>query len=504
MKKIIYSVIILMTMLVSCNDYLEEDPLIVSPDNFPRTEGDVLSIFGASLNHLHNSGGYFERGLMFLVEVGADNAGTRREVGDDRGDMNFYTFTTSNAEIARSWRELYEGINEVNFIILGLEDSQENFAPPYLGAAKAWRAYLYSDLVQLFGDVPLLIRPIEGVEEARAITRTPAIEVYEQIIQDLQEAEVLLQGHQWDFPGLPDEVFAKAALARVYMTMAGQPLNDTSKWSLAATKAKEAKAIGKYSLVKPYRDLWLLENKNSQEIILAGQRTLEGLNTRSLLNSRTRPRPRDGDFNYAIGTGDFNANIEFYNKFTTGDIRREVSVALEFIDSVNNDPPKVLPYTDFRRGDLENHPHYRKYWDSDRAPEDFRAEGRRNSNAVPVMRYADVLLMIAEADNEANGPTGDAYEAINEVRERAGLDPLAGLTKEQFRDAVRLDRELELCMEGKRRFDLIRWGTFLNEMSQDQFAAENIQPFHVLFPIPQNERRLNSNLTQNPGYSEGL
>lgn len=500
MKKIIYNLLILFVLLASCESYLEEESTEVSPDNFPTTEGDVLALFGPSLNHLHNSGGYFERALMFLSEVGADNAGTRRAIGDARGDMNFYTFTTDNDEIARAWREVYQGINEMNFIVSKLEELDEPWTPPYTGAAKAWRAYLYSDLVQLFGDVPLLTKPIESIEESEEIVRTPATEVFDQIISDLQDAETLLQGHEWDIDGLPGEAFAKAALARVYLAMAGFPLNDVEKWALAANKAKEVKALGQHSLVGRYADLWLLENKNNEEIILSGQRTLEGPNTRSLLNSRTRPRDRSN----LEGTGDFNSNIEFYNKFSADDIRRDVSVALFTVDST------VVPfdttfYQDIRGGNSrEAHPHYSKYWDSDRPPEDWRDQSRRNSNNVPVFRYAEVLLIIAEAENEANGPSGDAYEAINELRDRAGLPPLAGLSQAQFRDSVRLERELELCMEGKRRFDLVRWGTFLEVMEQDEFAGPNVQPHHILYPVPQNERRLNNKITQNPGYLDEL
>ena len=497
MKKIIYSLMILLAVSFSCEDFLEEESTELSPDNFPTSEGDILALFGPSLNHLHNSGGYFERSLMFMAEVGADNAGTRRNVGDDRGDMNFYTFDANNAEVARTWRELYQGINEMNFIIQALEQSEESWAPPYLGASKAWRAYLYSDLVQLFGDVPLLTKPVESIAESQDAIRTPTLEVYDQVIKDLQEAETLLAGFVWDIDGLPGEAFAKLALARVYMTMAGAPVNDASMWSLAAAKAKEVKALGRHSLIRPYADLWLLANKNNEEIILAGQRTLNGPNTRSLLNSRTRPRDRSN----IEGTGDFNSNIEFYNKFSSNDIRRDVSVALFTVDPTV-DPADTTFYQDIRGGnELEAHPHYRKYWDSDRPPEEWRDQARRNSNAVPVFRYAEALLILAETENEANGPTEDAYDAINEVRDRAGLPPLGGLSQEQFRDSVRLERELELCMEGKRRFDLIRWGTFLEVMAQDQFAGENIRPFHVLFPIPLNELRLNPGIQQNEGYT---
>ncbi len=498
MKKLLYGLLILWMIPISCDDYLEEESTQLSPDNFPTTEGDILALFGPSFNHLHNSGGYFERALMWLGEVAADNAGTRRNVGDDRGDMNFYTFSTNNGEVNRAWRELYQGINEMNFIVASLEGSEELWSPPYLGAAKAWRAYLYSDLVQLYGNVPLLLRPVQNTEEPQRIERTPVREVYDAIIQDLQQAEILLQGFVWDIEGMPGEAFAKLALARVYMTMAGEPLEDIDKWALATAKAKEVRDLGQHGLVRPYSDLWLLENKNNEEIILAGQRTLDGPNTRSLINNRTRPRDRSN----IEGAGDFNANIEFYNKFSANDLRRDVSVALFTVDPTV-DPPDTTFYQDIRGGnEREAHPHYSKYWDSDRRPEEWFEQARRNSNAIPVLRYAEALLILAETENEASGPTGEAYDAINEVRDRAGLGPLGGLTQEQFRDSVRLERELELCMEGKRRFDLIRWGTFLEVMAQDQFAGANVQPFHVLFPIPLNETRLNPKISQNPGYPD--
>ncbi len=498
MKKIIYSIIALLTISTSCEDYLEEDPKIASPDNFPKTEEDVLSLFGASLNHLHNTGGYFERALMFMVEVAADHSSTKRNATDDRGALNFYTFDSDNGENDRAWRELYLGINEMNFIISALEETSEPWMPPYLGAAKAWRAYLYSDLVQYYGDVPIFTRSIEAVSEATEAMRQPTSEVYALIIRDLTDAEVLLEGHEWDLPGLPGETFAKTALARVYMTMAGEPVNDMSKWAMAAQKAKEVKTLGRHALVKPYSDLWQLENRNNEEIILAGQRSLVGGATRSLINNRTRPR----NIGELRGAGEFTASLGLYNRFSPNDLRRSVSVQTEFIDSVSN-PRDTTHYTELGNS-REAQPYYSKYWDSDRAPEDWRNDERRNSNAIPIFRYAEVLLMIAEADNEANGPTAEAYDAINEVRDRAGLPPLNGLSKEQFRDSVRLERELELCMEGKRRFDLVRWGTFLEVMSQDEFAADNVRPHHVLFPIPLNERRLNNKITQNAGYEDAL
>jgi len=114
-----------------------------------------------------------------------------------------------------------------------------------------------------------------------------------------------------------------------------------------------------------------------------------------------------------------------------------------------------------------------------------------------VYRYAETLLLLAEAENELNGPA-DAYKYINEVRNRAGIEPLSGLTKEQFRAAVLQERKLELCFEGKRWFDLVRTGNMTKVMSAH--IGRTIPEYMNLLPVPQYQIDINKVLTQNPGY----
>src|SRR5438105_4643122 len=125
--------------------------------------------------------------------------------------------------------------------------------------------------------------------------------------------------------------------------------------------------------------------------------------------------------------------------------------------------------------------------------------GRTDLN-WPIYRYAEVLLLFAEAENEANGPTADAYSAINQVRARAKLPLLAGLSQDQFRDAVHQERSWELAFESKRLFDLKRWGTFYSVLSQDAVAKIGVKDFMVFLPIPQREIDLNPVLGQNTGW----
>jgi len=152
-------------------------------------------------------------------------------------------------------------------------------------------------------------------------------------------------------------------------------------------------------------------------------------------------------------------------------------------------------------------PHIFKYWDQEAEP-----GASSSGNDFFNMRYSDILLMYAEALAEENGgPTAEAYDAINQVRRRARFDgdtgmerpgvlpDLNGLSLQQFRDSVWLERRRELVWEGQRWFELVRTNRLVEKVKVVK-PTSNVQDFHVLFPIPQRERNINPNLTQNPGY----
>ena len=147
-------------------------------------------------------------------------------------------------------------------------------------------------------------------------------------------------------------------------------------------------------------------------------------------------------------------------------------------------------------------PYLNKYWDASQIP-----NLSQSSANVPIIRYSEVLLIAAEADNELNGPTAEAYGYVNQVRTRADIPNLTlGLSQNQFRDSVYLERRLELVWENQRWFDLIREkdnngqnGTYLLQ-ALNLVGKTNVQPKHYLYPIPLQEIQLNPNLTQNPGW----
>ena len=143
-------------------------------------------------------------------------------------------------------------------------------------------------------------------------------------------------------------------------------------------------------------------------------------------------------------------------------------------------------------------PYIQKYWD--RVAEPGKQNGESDADFI-YLRYADVLLMYAEVINEINnGPDTDAYDAINEVRNRAGLaDLTAGLSYENFKDSVLQERQWEFVMEGHRWYDLVRMGKLVERVTAGKTYAE-VKDYHILFPIPQKERYYNTALTQNNGY----
>ncbi len=499
-KVIIYTILIVISS--ACSTSLEEEPKdFLSPDNFPNTENDVVQLIGGVMTRFA-SNDYYDRDLWDVAGYGADHVTSRFLPGNIRGDMEHYTFLTDNPRILSLWETNYFSINAMNQILQSLEGRDEGWIPGYKGAALTLRALSYFHLVQLFGDLPIVTEPIADLGSGLGVTRSPIEEVYALIEQDLLEAETLLQNVDLGREGLPTEGLSKTLLAHVYLTMAGFPLQDGSKWALAAAKAKEVKALGRYSLVRPFSDLWLIANKNGPEHIFSTQRNSADRTFMAFFPARTRPN----FVGYQSGTSNYNGNWDLYNKYSDEDLRRDASFDTLIVSTETasaDSPIKIWNYTEFNGGNnpKETRPYSLKYFDSDRPYNEFRNFGRRLPTNFPIYRYAEVLLFIAEAENEANnGPTQDAYDAINEVRDRAGLAPLSGMDQTEFRDAVRLERELELNFELKRRFDLVRYGIFFDVMSQNEFAKDGIQPHNILYPIPAIEINVSPDIAQNPGY----
>jgi SusD family. len=369
-------------------------------------------------------------------------------------------------------------------------------------AAKFLRGLYYFDLVRLFGDVPLVVHDGEGEGEPR----TSKDVVYEQIVADLTEAEQITA----DFPKLSSEASSQAAsglLSKVYITWA-QTDSEYSKthqaelYQKAVEAANKVISSGKYQLVDKFIDNWSLDKKEGPELIFTVEHKF-GIN-RNITGHCVFSTGFTNDKLPVIAA----INNNLYYEFDDHDQRRDASVTLRLFD------PATGKDFDFDRL------RFRKYIDTlymanESAP---YISGQNTSSSV--LRYAEVLLVKAEAENELNGPTQAAYEALNAIRRRAYWNPytnsqsqpadgtpvnLSGLSKEQFRKAIQDERYREFVTEGNRWFDLKRWHilvkTIKEKVPADDLKYQNITTRNYYLPVPEDQIVLNPNLTQNWGYA---
>jgi len=395
------------------------------------------------------------------------------------------------------WRALYKSINNANNIIGNIENVPASDGRDIVeGQARFIRALGYFYLVRWFGEVQIIT--MENQSEAGKIKQASVNEIYDLIVSDLKVAESLLPVSYNAISARPTIAAAKGLLSKVYLTMAGWPLKlGAEYYTLARDKAGEiihGELSGNYSLEPVYADLWDANNKfsNSEFIfILHGVSTNRGVNA-SHHHLASRP-PVDG------GWGDWYSEERFLNAFPEGP-RKDATFRLTFSNgtdwSQNNVP-----------GGGPGQPFSAKYRNSGGSC-GFNNVGcpEHGDGFFPILRYADILLIYAEAANLAAGaPTTEAYEAVNQVRRRAaGLDPntpnaivdLQGLSPADFDLAVLDERNWELAFEANRWFDLQR-----REMVEEVNSMyEGVSREDYLLPKPALQVSLSSGLTQNPGY----
>jgi hypothetical protein len=479
--------------IVACKNLLEEDPKDqVFVDNFFQTENDataaVNSIYGilnATSSAPSFGGVYFS---TYWVGSGlASDEMENRLAATDLDQLATFTHRPVNGLLYEFWSLAYKGINNANFAIGGIPSVKADvtFKNNRLGEAHYLRAMLYFDLLRMFGDIPLIVR----LDGETTPPRNPAADVYTQIIADLQFAELNLPESYQASNGLgrATKGAATGLLAKVFLTR--------GEWQKCIDQCNTIINSGKYALYQDFADAFKVPNENGKE-------TLFGVGFGSANNSisfweegqfnvRLLPKQLSGQIPGVNAQGWQVATQHLYDSYHPQDRRREVTL----LTKINN--------TDGSTTTVE--PHIQKYWDKVNEP-----LAGNTSHDFPYLRYADILLMKAEALNELNnGPNADAYDAVNQVRKRARfngttelpiLPDLQGISYQDFKDALLLERRHEFVAEGHRWFDLVR---FKKLEALVPLAKSGVQPqdFHYLFPIPQGEIDLNQNLLpQNSGY----
>lgn len=482
----------------SCNkDFLSKtDPTRIQAQNFYKTQTEVEQALNGVYGQLH---GIINNQWIFN-ELPSDNTTIDFNPGD-RGQADrieafeFWTVNSGSINLDGMYIGYYNALFNINNTLekltaAAVTDSVKN---EVAGQLKFLRAYYYFELVQYFGDVILITKPLDKPSQAWDYLREPQEKVYAQIEADLKDAvSALPVKYDATNTGRITKGAALTLLGKVYLTLKQYPD--------AVTTLEQVVPLG-YSLCASYADVFDPQKKNGPESIFEVQ--YQGGNNLGEWSSfiyTFAPRLSGGavtGFPQSVPGGWNIPTKDMIAAYEPGDLRKEVSIGLDFKSPVTD---SLVPY--IKKYD---HPH--------------TIYGRTDDD-WPVLRYADVLLMLAEGINEQTGPTQEAYNDLNQVRERAGLQPLAGLSKESFRTAVLHERRVELAFENWRWFDLKRTNTpeqlaqFLNAYAVGEKADPTVtrqgipystndyifQPYMALYPIPSNEILVNNKLTQNSGY----
>ncbi len=475
MKKTIYF-LSLVAGLSACQVLELQPESSFTPANFYKNADDAKAAVSTVYDPL-NSSNMYGQVMWILQDQSTDDAewgGGRSTANQPKNDLDRYTFTPATSTFQSLWTTTYQGINRANTVIARVPviAMDETLKTRLVAEAKFMRGFYYFTLVRLFGGVPLQVTETTSLVNLN-IARAPAEDVYKQIIQDFTDAEsVLPSSYTGADLGRATKGAAKAFLAKVYLTR--------QEWAKASAKAKEVIDLGVYDLWANFGDAFLLASKNGKEAVFEVQALGGGVGEGSLMQGYMRPN--FDRVNGVAGFGDDPATENLYKTYDPADKRRDVSLRLY---SKTSTP--VAP------GSVDFPCYVYKYLDP-------TATGNNDgANNYPIIRYPDVLLMYAEALNEQAAGNADAYVVVNRIRKRAGLPDLAGLTQAQFRDAILLERRLELAFEGHRRYDLVRTKRLISAM-QAQNPTIKVEERHYLLPIPQTEIDVNSSLNQNPGY----
>lgn len=497
-KYILYTLPLL--LFAACKEDVVNLAPISSPSTaaFYKTSKDIENAINANYASLQGSG-CASTEFMFGDLPSDDSQAVPALFAQGHGDFDSYTSRATGSSnlgsVSGRYSSSYTAISRANSILERIDAiaMDGTLKARYIGEAKFLRAFFYFQIVKVFGDVPLVLKEIKSPEEGYAYGREPAAKVYAQIEKDFAEAAAVLpNSYSGADVGRATKWAANGLLARVLMF--------EKKYADAAILLQPIIASGQYNLLPVYSDIFKSANGNNQEILFSVQYTPNSV-------AQGEGNPVMGSFNpptgaaaAVIGFTGTNADQptqDLFNAYQAGDTRRDASIAFATVGG--------LPAA-----------YVQKYITP------TITQPAENGTDWPVLRYADVLLMYAECQNEA-GNSASALVEVNKVRQRAFGNALQNLQttnpaivatyvaddQAAIRNRILTERRLELCFEGLRFFDLVRTDRLVSVMNA-YFTNYNVIQNGVilkinsnnrLFPIPQIQIDHNpSIMPQNPGY----
>lgn len=463
-------------------DVLEKPPLTdISPANFYRTADDAESGLTSCYQVLQYNGCY-SQDLPCIGDIPGDNCQTDN---NDVRPLDNFTWTPSYDRVERIFRDNFSGVNRCNYVLKYVPGVEMDAARrrQILGEAYFLRALYYYNLVTCYGGVPLRLEPAESGDPAKLNpARATAEAVYARVIDDLTTAEPLLSATP--SPIRVSQPAAAALLARVQL--------GRREWAAALAAAQRVVQGGQYRLQGSFRTLFPADNK--PESIFEVQFGGAGTGGNSLPDLALPSPPATYSFP--------KFNIPTLNLITAADTANDLRWSYQGTNSAGRSYGSIVVRGRLTDAGNDSGPFCYKWTSS--------AQPFNSDNNTYVLRYAEVLLTAAEAQNELNNPAA-AVGLLNQIRTRAGLTNLpATLTQAQVRAATDLERRLELAFEGFRWPDLLRYArhtaatpaaahavTALDVIAEKRGARD---ANYFVLPIPQGEMNTNLNCVQNPGY----
>lgn len=462
MKKILVLASLATLLMTSCGDsFFDLEPASsVTIDKVYKTASDYnVAVIGCYAK-LQSQVNFYTECCEYRsdnLSLGAPTAGTQ-----DRYDIDHFTEKPSNGILSSYWANFNNNVYRCNLLLDQIDGANfaENLKKQYKGEAMFIRALNYFNMYRIWGGVPAT-KHVVSAAEALKVARYSDEQMFDLIAGDLKEIvdnNYLPETYSSADMGRATSGAAKALLGKVYLTF--------HKWNEA--KDVLSQLIGKYQLVSPIAQVFDVDNKNNNEIIFAVH-----------FNKEIEGEGHSYWYNLTNASDDTNQTSSLLNTFPTGDARKDLITYVQVEKNVR----------------LMN-----KFYDT-KSPT-FKTVG----NDQILLRYADVLLMYAEALNEIQYDASEgslALKYLNAVRQRAGISNLTVKqlpTQEKFRKGILVERQREFPYEGQRWFDLVRMGFAKSVMAEN---GVEIKDYQLLFPIPQQEIEKvgdKSILWQNPGY----
>lgn len=485
----------------SCKKWVEYDPhddFVITEKDYLRSEADYRAMVVGVYSPLQ-----WLNQVVPVSDIASDDAVSGGESAADvlsLQQIDDYTYYPVNSTLADLWQVSYEGINRANYLHQykekNLGGTTVNFAgkEALYGEVYFLRAYFYFTLVKMFGDVPLFAEKRLTLSDSRKLQRSSKADVYKQVEQDLTAAIAVLPAVQSE-KGRVTKYAAQALLGKVYLYQ--------NKYTEAASMLENVITSNAFTLVSDFGSMFLQSGENGPESVFEIQysngqgtydwnHTTRGQGNLAVQQCGIRGLNGSGSMPYAPGWSTNLPTAKLAAAYETGDQRKAVTILdIEAYKAANPSFNITYQAAPYKNTGLYN----QKY-----LPRKGETSGQVELNYLNnyrTIRYADVLLMAAEANNKATAANDQkARTYLNLVRRRAFADQLHDITASgtALYDAILNERRLELGMEGERFFDLVRTGRASTVLGPLGFVTGK----HEVFPIPQAE--VDGGLTQNNQY----